>query len=225
MSTAARWRRASGGLWRCRPDGTSRWALAVWSITPGIGQRPLRRRKRAVPVPRFERRGRGPLRRRAVVRRSGVAGLYVGVAAQGRVGLGRAAHRRRCDADCRWAAVDGVRPHGGKDAEKHALRVEADTATVTFLVDGIKVAAMPRADVAPTGISASASAAAVNIHVVRLDFTAATGAAPRLPSPEAAPASTSSQRWSPGSGLGGTAVVPQVAGTANVLGDQPEPIP
>ena len=70
-----------------------------------------------------------------------------------------------------WAAVEGVKPHGGKDAEKHAFRIEAERATVTFLVDGTKVAAIPRAEASPTVISASASAAAVNIHVVRLDFT------------------------------------------------------
>lgn len=70
-----------------------------------------------------------------------------------------------------WAAVDGVRPHGGKDAEKHAARIEADTVTVTFLVDGTKVAASPRADVAADGHFGLRIGRAVNIHVVRLDFT------------------------------------------------------
>lgn len=70
-----------------------------------------------------------------------------------------------------WAAVDGVRPHGGKDAEKHAFRVEADTATVTFLVDGVKVAALARADAAPDGHFGLRIGRGVNIHVVRLDFT------------------------------------------------------
>jgi hypothetical protein len=70
-----------------------------------------------------------------------------------------------------WAAVDGVRPHGGKDAEKHAVRVEADSTTVTFLVDGTKVAAVPRAKVSPDGHFGFRIGRAVNIHVVRLDFT------------------------------------------------------
>ncbi len=33
----ARWRRASGGLSRCRRVGTSRWAPVAWSITLAIG--------------------------------------------------------------------------------------------------------------------------------------------------------------------------------------------
>ena len=83
-----------------------------------------------------------------------------------------------------WAAVDGVSPHGGKDAEKHALRVEADTATVTFLVDGKKVAALARADVAPDGHFGLRIGRGVNIHVVRLDFTQQL-APPRAPKPGA----------------------------------------
>ena len=71
----------------------------------------------------------------------------------------------------RWAAVEGVAPHGGKDAEKHAFRIEADTAMVTFLVDGSTVAAIPRSDVAPDGHFGLRIGRAVNIHVVRLDFT------------------------------------------------------
>jgi hypothetical protein len=70
-----------------------------------------------------------------------------------------------------WAAVEGVKPHGGKDAEKHAFRIEADTATVTFLIDGTKVAAIPRADAAAEGHFGLRIGRAVNIHVVRLDFT------------------------------------------------------
>jgi hypothetical protein len=70
-----------------------------------------------------------------------------------------------------WAAVEGVKPHGGKDAEKHALRIEADTAAVTFLVDAVKVASLPRADAAPDGHFGFRVGKGVNIHVVRLDFT------------------------------------------------------
>jgi hypothetical protein len=70
-----------------------------------------------------------------------------------------------------WGAVDGVKPHGGKDAEKHALRIEADTAAVTLLVDAVKVASLPRADVAPDGHFGFRIGKGVNIHVVRLDFT------------------------------------------------------
>ena len=81
-----------------------------------------------------------------------------------------------------WAAVDGVSPHGGKDAEKHAFRVEVDTATVTFLVDGTKVAALARANVAPDGHFGLRIGRAVNIHVVRLDFTQQL-APPRAPKP------------------------------------------
>ena len=69
-----------------------------------------------------------------------------------------------------WAVVDGVRPLAGKDAEKHAFRIEADTAMVTFLVDGSKVAAIPRSDVATDGHFGLRIGRAVNIHVVRLDF-------------------------------------------------------
>jgi len=81
-----------------------------------------------------------------------------------------------------WAAVDGVKPHGGKDAEKHALRIEADTTTVTCLVDGVKVASLPRADVAPDGHFGFRLGKGVNIHVVRLDFTQQL-APPRAPKP------------------------------------------
>ena len=70
-----------------------------------------------------------------------------------------------------WAAVEGVKRHGGKDAEKHSFRIEADTTTVAFLVDGAKVATLPRADVAPDGHFGFRIGRAVNIHVVRLDFT------------------------------------------------------
>ena len=81
-----------------------------------------------------------------------------------------------------WAAVAGVKPHGGKDAEKHALRVEADTASVTFLVDGTKVASLARAEVAPDGHFGLRIGKGVNIHVVRLDFTQQL-APPRPPKP------------------------------------------
>ena len=81
-----------------------------------------------------------------------------------------------------WAAVPGVKPHGGKDAEKHALRIEADTATVTFLIDGTKVASHPRADVTPEGHFGFRIGRGVNIHVVRLDFTQQL-APPRAPKP------------------------------------------
>ncbi len=81
-----------------------------------------------------------------------------------------------------WAAVEGVKPHGGKDAEKHALRIEADTATVAFLVDGVKVASLPRADVAPDGHFGFRLGKGVNIHVVRLNFTQQL-APPRAPKP------------------------------------------
>jgi hypothetical protein len=81
-----------------------------------------------------------------------------------------------------WAAVSGVKPHGGKDAEKHALRIEADTTSVTFLVDGTKVASHPRADVAPEGHFGFRIGRGVNIHVVRLDFTQQL-APPRAPKP------------------------------------------
>lgn len=70
-----------------------------------------------------------------------------------------------------WKPVPGVRPHGGRDAEKHAFRIEADTATVTFLVDGATVASLPRADAAPDGHFGFRLGRGVNIHVVRLDFT------------------------------------------------------
>ena len=70
-----------------------------------------------------------------------------------------------------WAPVDGVKAHGGKDAEKHALRIEADTAALTFLVDGVKVATTPRADAPADGHFGFRIGRGVNIHVVRLDFT------------------------------------------------------
>jgi hypothetical protein len=83
-----------------------------------------------------------------------------------------------------WKPVTGVRPHGGKDAEKHAFRIEADTATVTFLVDGATVASVPRADVAPDGHFGFRLGRGVNIHVVRLDVTHQL-APPRPPKPAA----------------------------------------
>jgi hypothetical protein len=81
-----------------------------------------------------------------------------------------------------WSPVEGVKPHGGKDAEKHAFRIEADTATVTFLVDAVKVASLPRGDVAPDGHFGFRIGKGVNIHVVRLDFTQQL-APPRPPKP------------------------------------------
>ena len=81
-----------------------------------------------------------------------------------------------------WAAVDGVEPHGGKDAEKHAFRIEAETATLTFLIDGTKVAAVPRAEGAADGHFGLRIGRGVNIHVVRLDFTQQL-APPRAPKP------------------------------------------
>lgn len=70
-----------------------------------------------------------------------------------------------------WAPVEGVKPHGGGDPEKHAFRVEADTRTVTFAIDGTKVAALDRAQVEPDGRFGFRVGRGVNIHVVRLDFT------------------------------------------------------
>jgi hypothetical protein len=81
-----------------------------------------------------------------------------------------------------WKPAPGVRPHGGKDAEKHTFRVEADTATVTFLVDGATVASLPRTDAGPDGHFGFRLGRGVNIHVVRLDFTQQL-APPRAPKP------------------------------------------
>ena len=69
------------------------------------------------------------------------------------------------------ATVESIAPHGGKDAEKHAFRIEADAAAVTFLVDGKKVATTPRADAPADGHFGLRIGRGVNIHVVRLDFT------------------------------------------------------
>ena len=70
-----------------------------------------------------------------------------------------------------WAAVEGVAAHGGKDAEKHAFRVEADRASVTFEVDGKTVATVPREGASVDGRFGFRIGRGVNIHVVRLDFT------------------------------------------------------
>jgi hypothetical protein len=83
-----------------------------------------------------------------------------------------------------WGAVQGVAPHGGKDAEKHAFRVEAETAALTFLVDGVTVATTPRADAPADGHFGLRIGRGVNIHVVRLDFTQQL-APPRAPKPGA----------------------------------------
>lgn len=101
---------------------------------------------------------------------------------------GKAAVVRRAEGGVKalsdWTLVAGVRPHGGKDAEKHAFRIEADTATVTFLVDGTAVASLPRAEAAPDGHFGFRLGRGVNIHVVRLDFTQQL-APPRPPKPAA----------------------------------------
>ena len=55
---------------------------------------------------------------------------------------------------------------------------------MTFLVDGTKVAALARADVAPDGHFGLRIGRGVNIHVVRLDFTQQL-APPRAPKPGA----------------------------------------
>jgi hypothetical protein len=70
-----------------------------------------------------------------------------------------------------WTPVEGVKPHGGKDAEKHAFRIEVDTKTVTFSVDGAKVASLDRAQIVPDGRFGFRIGRGVNIHVIRLDFT------------------------------------------------------
>jgi hypothetical protein len=70
-----------------------------------------------------------------------------------------------------WSAVEGVKPHGGKDAEKHAYRIDADTRQVTFSVDGTTVATLERDAVAPEGRFGFRIGRGVNIHVVRLDLT------------------------------------------------------
>jgi hypothetical protein len=70
-----------------------------------------------------------------------------------------------------WTPVEGVKPLGGADAEKHAFRVEADTKTVSFAIDGVKITSLDRAQVAPDGRFGFRVGRGVNIHVVRLDFT------------------------------------------------------
>jgi hypothetical protein len=70
-----------------------------------------------------------------------------------------------------WTAVEGVTPHGGKDAEKHAYRIDAETNQVTFSIDGRTVATLGRAQVAPEGRFGLRIGRGVNIHVVRLDLT------------------------------------------------------
>ena len=81
-----------------------------------------------------------------------------------------------------WTPVEGVKPLAGKDAEKHAFRVEADTTTVSFAIDGAKVASLERARVAPDGRFGFRVGRGVNIHVIRLDVTH------RLAPPKASPA-------------------------------------
>jgi hypothetical protein len=68
-----------------------------------------------------------------------------------------------------WSSVDGVSPHGGKDAEKHAFRIEVDVTQVTFAIDGKTMATHERAQVAPEGRFGFRIGRGVNIHVVRLD--------------------------------------------------------
>ncbi len=70
-----------------------------------------------------------------------------------------------------WAAVDGVAAHAGKDAEKHAWRIEAGTKQVTFAIDGKTVATLERDKVAPEGRFGFRVGRGVNVHVVRLDVT------------------------------------------------------
>lgn len=70
-----------------------------------------------------------------------------------------------------WTPVEGVKPHAGKDAEKHGYRIEADTRSTTFSIDGVKVAALDSAQAAPDGRFGFRIGRGVNIHVVRLDFT------------------------------------------------------
>jgi hypothetical protein len=70
-----------------------------------------------------------------------------------------------------WTPVEGVKAHGGKDAEKHAFRIEVDTKAVAFAIDGAKTATLDRAQVRPDGRFGFRVGRGVNIHVVRLDFT------------------------------------------------------
>lgn len=70
-----------------------------------------------------------------------------------------------------WTPVAGVTPLAGKDAEKHAYRIEVDTTQVTFSIDGNAIATLERGQVAPEGRFGYRIGHGVNIHVVRLDLT------------------------------------------------------
>jgi hypothetical protein len=87
------------------------------------------------------------------------------------------------DALVAWSRQDAIPPHGGRDPEKHTLRVEVTPERVTFQVNDAEVANLPRAEVGPDGRLGFRVGRAVNIHVVRLDLTYLL--APPRPSAEA----------------------------------------
>jgi hypothetical protein len=66
---------------------------------------------------------------------------------------------------------DTMPPHGGKEPEKHRLRIEVGADRVRFLVDDTPVADLAREAVAPEGWLGFRVGPDVNIHVVRLDLT------------------------------------------------------
>ena len=149
------------------------------------GHRPVRRRKRAVPVSRFERRRRRRLRRRASRSATQESPAYAALLLR-KDGSATVVRRTggRVEPIAGWAAVEGVstpRRQGRREARASASR--PTRRRVTFLVDGVKVATTPRAD-APADGHFGLRIGRGGQHPRRpARFHAATGAARRPSSP------------------------------------------
>ena len=70
-----------------------------------------------------------------------------------------------------WTKSPAVLPGVPKDTAKNVIRVEAEAAAVTFLVNGEKVAEVPRADARFDGVVGLRAGSDLNLHVTNLDLT------------------------------------------------------
>ena len=71
-----------------------------------------------------------------------------------------------------WFSHEAVVPHrGGEDAVKNVLRVEADAAAVSLVVNGARVAKVARTEIRSDGAFGFRVGSNINIHISTLDMT------------------------------------------------------
>ncbi len=69
-----------------------------------------------------------------------------------------------------WTRHDSIGVQTGEDPIRHVLRIEADSTTVTFRVNGAKVATLPRTEAPMDGTFGFRVGQGVNLHASRLDY-------------------------------------------------------